>query len=185
MKRSLDRHVSGSADDIVDRLAQALQQQGLTVTASHTTGEGEQVSILTVTDTEATEAAIDADPDTATVASAAVSVREADDGVRITLVDPVAAATLSDEAELLEPAQRLQGHIVAALDELGPGDREQETPAREPAVRRALLDAIHQTAASLDDLDTQARADTLFVLAKAYAAVASIERTQEIELHLA
>ena len=185
MRNRLDRRVPGSADVVVDRLAQALQQQGLTITARNTTGEAQQVTMLTVTDPEATRAAVDVDADAATVGSVAISVREVDSGVRITLVDPVTEATLTDEAELLEPAQRVQARIVAALDELADAQPDEEPQIGDAAVRRALLDGIRQTAASLGDLDTQGRADTLFVLAKAYTAIVSLERTQEVELHLA
>ena len=184
MENSLDRQVSGSADDVVDRLAQALQQQGLTVTARHAAGKDQELRMLTVTDPKAAQAAVDADPDAATVASVPISVRQLDDGVRITLVDPVAGATLTDEADLLEPAQRLEARIAAALDELADAEQEQRQVG-DSAVRQALLDAIRQTAASLGDLDTQIRADTLFVLAKAYTAIVSLDRTKEIELHLA
>ena len=184
MENKFDRQVSGSADDVVGRLVQALEQQGLEVASQRTTGDHERVRVLTVTDPEATRAAMDANPDAATVASVSINVRQADEGVRITFLDPVAKATLTDEAELLEPAERLHAHIAAALDELT-GGRQEDPRIGDPAVRRSPLDAIGQAATSLGDLDTQARADTLFVLAKAYTAIVSLERTEEIELHLA
>lgn len=55
----------------------------------------------------------------------------------------------------------------------------------DPEVRQALLDAIRETTTPLENLDAQGRADVLFTLAKAYTAIALLDRTEEVELHLA
>lgn len=187
MQNRLDRQMPGSADEVVERLVEALRQQGLTVTQGDT-GEKNDVRTVTVTDPDAVSRATDTDHDAAPVATTTIGVRQAGDEVHITLLEPVAQATVTGNADLLEPAQRLRASISKALDALATatedGDGERPPGVGEREVRRALLDAIHQTAESLAGLDTQARADTLFVLAKAYTAVLSLERTQEIELHL-
>ena len=175
----------------MERLAEALQEQGLTVTRPDA-GENDAVSTVDVTDPDVIASATDIDPDAATVGTASISVRQAGEDVRIALIDPVVKATLSEDADLLNPTQRLQDAITQALDSLrAAGSAEDEggekptSQVGDPKVRQALLDAIQQTTTNLEDLDTQARAETLFVLAKAYTAIFSLERTEEIELHLA
>ena len=185
MGNRLDRQISGSTDQLVERLVQALEQQGLTVTEP-ATGDDIDVRMLTVTDVAASHNAVDVDPDGASVGTVSISVREVDDGVRFSLIDPVATATLTDEADLLGPAQHLHDQVAAALDGLAnDAAQQQNSEPGEASVRRTLLDAIEQTATGLAELETQARADTLFVLAKAYTAIVSLERTEEVELHLA
>lgn len=195
MKNRLDRQVRGTLDQVTDALVGALQQKGLTVTRPDTPAEDE-IRILDVADPQAQQAAAGIDPDAATVGTASVSVRQTGDDVRITLLEPMAKATLSDDADLLEPAQHLQTTITQALDELAAdtaepahADNDEEpTPSTpgDPEVRRSLLDAIHENVNALDGIDDRhARAETLLVLAKAYTAIVSLERTEEIELHLA
>ena len=189
MQHSLDRQIPGSVNEVVTRLVEVLQERGLTVTQPDT-GEGNDVRAVDVTDPDVIASATDVDNDAATVGTASISVRPAGEDVRITLLDPVAKATLTDKADLLDPTQRLQDAITQALDTLMGAaeeeDDEEPTPqVSDPRVRQTLLDAIQKTTTALEDLDTRARADTLFVLAKAYTAIVSLERTQEIELHLA
>ena len=185
MENRLDREIPGSTDQLVERLVRALEQEGLTVTEP-ATGDDLGVRMLTVTDVDASHNAVDIDPDGASVGTVSISVREVEDGVRFSLIDPVATATLTDEADLLGPAQDLHDQIAAALDGLaGDPEEPQDSEPGDASVRRTLLGAIEQTAPGLAELDAQARADTLFVLAKAYTAIISLERTEEVELHLA
>lgn len=189
MQHRLDRQIPGSVNEVVTRLVEVLQQQGLTVTEPDM-GEGNDVRAVDVTHPDVGATATDIDPDAGTVGTASISVAQAGDDVRITLIDPVAKATLTEEADLLEPTQRLHDAITQALDSLVAASEDEggeglTSQVGDPRVRQALLDAIQQTTTALEDLDTQARADTLFVLAKAYTAIVSLERTEEIELHLA
>lgn len=187
MRNRLDRQMPGSVDEVVERLVETLRQQGLTVTQGDT-GENNDVRTVTATDPDAVSRATDTDPDAAPVATTTIGVRQAGDEVHVTLIEPVAQATVTGDADLLGPARRLRASISEALDALAAasedGDGEGTPGVGEREVRRALLDAIQQTTKSLAGLDTQARADTLFVLAKAYTALFSLERTEEIELHL-
>jgi len=191
MQNRLDRQVPGTLDDIAQQLLEVLDRHGFTVSQPDT-GDSADVRILQITDPDGITPATDVDPDAAMTATAAISLRPTDDGVQIALTEPVAAATLTEEAGLLDPAQQLQQGIIAALDALAAaqGEEPEQQDAQgdqvgEPRVRRALMDGIHQTTRSLGELDVQARADTLFVLAKAYTAIVSLERTEEVELHLA
>ena len=189
MQNRLDRQLPGSVDEVMEQLVESLEQQGLTVTQPDT-GEGNDVATVAVADPEAIASATDTDPDAATIGTASISVRQAGDDVQITLIEPVAKATVTGDADLLEPAEGVQTGIAQALDSLADrsddeGGGEGKSQVGDPKTRRALLDAIHQATTSLGDMDTQARADTLFVLAKAYTAIVSLERTEEIELHLA
>jgi hypothetical protein len=194
MHNRLDRRVPGSLDEVVRQLLEVLDRHGLTVTQPDT-GDTTDVRILQVTDPAGIATATDVDPDAATTITASISLRRIDQGVQIALIEPVATATLTEEAALLEPAQQLQDAIITALDALTPAQGEQQDgqdgdegkgeQVGDARVRRVLLDGIHQTASSLGDLDVRARADTLFVLAKAYTAMVSLERTDEVELHLA
>lgn len=185
MQNRIDRQIDGASDDIVADLEQLLDGQGLNVVAQRTAGEDGEVVVLTVDDPEAAQDAKDVDPDAAVVATASLTVRPTNSGARISLVEPVTAATVTENVDLLEPAQQLQAGIVAALDELAVRRNADHGSGGDGDVRRALLDAIGTTATALNDLDTQARAETLLVLAKAYTAIASLERAEEVELHLA
>ena len=107
MKNRLDRQVRGTLDQVTDALVGALQQKGLTVTRPDTPAEDE-IRILDVADPQAQQAAAGIDPDAATVGTASVSVRQTGDDVRITLLEPMAKATLSDDADLLDPARPVE-----------------------------------------------------------------------------
>lgn len=195
MQNQLERQLSGSVSEVVDRLVDALRQQGLEVMQGDAEDEAD-LRMVTAIDPDALADATRSDPDAAAVGTASISVRRTGDGVRITLLDPTAKATLTEEADLLEPSQHLRDAITRALDALtatsgseagdeGQGSEGPTAPAGDPEVRQALLDAIRSTSTSIGDMDTRDRADVLFTLAKAYTAIASLDRTEEIELHLA
>lgn len=194
MQNRLDRQVPGSLDPVAQRLIGVLEHHGLAVSQPDT-DDTTDVRILHVADPSGIPNATDVDPDAATMTTASISLRPTEQGVQISLIEPVAKATLTEDAGLLDPAQHLQDGITQALDsftaaqesqdEEQDGDVEQGVQAGDSHVRRALLDEIHLTASSLGELDVRARADTLFVLAKAYTAIVSLERTEEVELHLA
>lgn len=195
MQNQLERQLSGSVPEVMERLVDALRQQGLEVLQGDAEDEAD-LRMVTATDPDAVADAARSDPDAAAVGTASISVRRTGDGARITLLDPTAKAALTEEADLLDPGQRLRDAITRALDALGSaadgedgeegqGSEESRSRAGDPEVRDALLDAIRQTTTSIGDMDTRDRAEVLFTLAKAYTAIASLDRTEEVELHLA
>lgn len=189
MQNRVDRQVPGSVDEVVELLVGVLQDKGLTA-APPDTGGTTDVRIVEVTDPRAVDSAVEVDPDAGTVGTVSISVRSAGDGVQVALIDPLAKAALTDEPDLLDPAQELLTAIADALDSLAGSphqhdDGDGEDAVGDPQVRRALLDAIHQATTSLDDVEIEQRADVVFTLAKAYTAIVSLERTEEVELHLA
>lgn len=189
MQNQLERQLSGSVDEVMQRLVYALRQQGLDVMQGDADEEAD-LRTVTATDPDAVADATRFDPGAAAVGIASISVRRTGAGVRITLIDPMAKAALTEEADLLDPGQHLRDAITRALDALGTGSNtegseESAVRAGDPMVRHALLDAIRQTTMSIEDLDTLDRADVLLTLAKAYTAIASLDRTEEVELHLA
>lgn len=190
MKNMLERQVPGSVDEVVDRLVELLEQQGLTATPSDGGGDTD-VRTVDVTDADAVAEVTDVAPDAAPVATVSIALRPNEGGTRITVIDPAAKATVTGEAEVIQAAQAAKERITAALDSLvderssDSAGQQPDTDVRGPDVRDALLAEIQAATTSLAELDVQQRADTLFVLAKAYTAIASLERTEEIELHLA
>jgi len=103
----------------------------------------------------------------------------------VSLIDPFDTVRFTDEPDLLEPAALVRDRVAAVLERVASTPSPQETDV-EQEVRRDLLGAIARTVHALDaEEDAVNRAETLFVLAKAYTAIVSLDRAEEIELHLA
>lgn len=184
MTRSFDR----PSTQIADALVAALQADGFTVSVQGALADEIETHQLTATDPSLAEraAAIDV---TSSVAAVQIAVRATGvEASEVSLIDPIDTATLTDEPDLLEPAAQLRDRVAAVLERVASTPSPQETGGAdvEKEVRRDLLGAIARTVHALDaDEDPANRAETLFVLAKAYTAIVSLDRTEEIELHLA
>jgi hypothetical protein len=189
---------------VVARLKQVLGQQGfgsvaeLEPTGDEQKGEGPAAdSVLVVaycSDLGSRAHAIA--PEAALLLTTTFLVRPSGSGSQVSILDPQVLSLVPNREELQgvvrDMRERTQqvlqdvkkdGADEHASDEGAADESSSESGIRPEQVEQRLYQSILQALDQLGD-DVGKNSKRLFVLAKAYAAVASLERAEEVELHL-
>ena len=177
-------------------LKTVLQQQGFANTtelpASKADANQQQDSSMLVIG-YATELAADAlavTPEAPLLLTVTFLLRPSGNGTHVSVLDPQVLSVLPTEKDLQSVISDVRARTLEALKQLKATVHDQvsldaASNDRAREVEQRLYAAIVRALEALSDQDLAQTADRIFVLAKAYAAIASLKRTEEIELHLA
>lgn len=157
-------------------------------------GDGEKDGGSTMVVGYATEVASEAvaiAPEAPLLLTATFLLQPSGKGTQMSIVDPQVMSLVPTEHEMQSVVDEVRRRTLQAVDLLRTSKPDAETQQngaqqdRAAEVEQRLFGAILTALDELPSEDLAQRSERIFLLSKAYTAIASLRRTEEIELHLA
>lgn len=178
------------------RLKMVLQEQGfgniLKVPAQPAEGEGQQIASTLVIGyaSELVSKATAIVPEAPLLLTSTFLLRASGKGTHIGILDPQVLSLVPNQQELQSIVDDLRARTLKVLDQMKTASGNEKGAEGAPEqraveVEQRLYDVILRAIEALPKEDLAQNSDKIFVLSKAYTAIASLRRTEELELHLA
>ena len=180
-------------EEAVSRLKQILKQHGFDQTAeihASKAGEGDGQrdgagTLVTAYCSQLASRALAVAPEAALLLTTTFLVRQSDERSQVGVVDPEVLSIVPERQELQSVVEEMRTRVEKVLSDVKNPQQEDASAASVEQVEQRLFGLILQAIAAVSKGDPAQSSEQIFVLAKAYTAVASLKRTEEIELHLA
>lgn len=124
-------------------------------------------------------------PEAALLLTATFLVRQSGDGSLVSVLDPEVLSLVPEQQELQSVVSDVRARIQRVLDGIKDPPPAGAPTASADQVEQRLYEVMLEAIDAVSREDLPQGAERIFTLAKAYTAVASLSRTEEIELHLA
>lgn len=169
--------------DAVRRLKRVLKHQGFNnITEIHAS---ESHALVTAYNSQISSRALEIAPEAALLLTATFLVRQSGEGSRVAVLDPEILSVIPEGQELQSIIGDLRASIAKVLENINKLQQQNASDALADQVEEKMYGVILEALEAVSNEDIPQRSEHIFTLAKAYTAVASLTRTEEIELHLA
>ena len=187
------QEIEALQEEAVSRLKQVLKQHGFDQTAeirASKAGEGDGQpdgagTLVTAYNSQLSSRALEIAPEAALLLTSTFLVRQSGERSQVGVLDPEVLSIIPERQELQSVVEEMRTRVARVLDDVTNPQQEDTSAASAEQVEQRLYGLILQAIDAVSKGDPAQSSDQIFVLAKAYTAVASLKRTEEIELHLA
>ena len=116
--------------------------------------------------------------------TSAFLVHPSGEASKIEMLAPEIRSLVPEREELQSVVEEMQSRVDRVFDEVAQAQNENPAEASADRVKKRLYEVILSGIDAVSQGDLAQSSEDVFTLAKAYAAVASLDRAEEVELHL-
>lgn len=178
--------------EAIHRLRHALKQQGFDriaeIKADAGQGESKQDRahvLVAAYNSQLASRVVAVVPEAMLLLAATFLAQPKGTGSQISVLDPQVLSIVPERQELQSLITEVRSRIEKVLEEVTNPQQATAPGASAEQVEQRLYGLILEAVETVSKKELAESVDKIFVLAKAYTAVASLKRTDEIELHLA
>lgn len=193
MEFTRTQEVEISQKEMVSHLKQVLKRQGFKQSAEirapkASEGEDEREAAFTLVNAYNSQLASEVlkiAPEAVLLLTITFLVRQSGERTQVGVLDPEILSIIPERQDLRPVVEEMRNRIEKVLDEIKTPPRKDLSEFSADQVEERLYELILQSIDAISKGDPVQCCDQIFVLAKAYTAIASLKRIEEIELHLA